>query len=721
MEQPGRVPAGDAQGPFPWLPLARVAWGSALALALGLFIAGIPVIARELRRPCTGTGCYRWQASDRLAADLAASGLSVDFYAAYKIALEALLILVFCGIAAVIARRRPDEPMALFAAIMLVTFAPTFSDTILALGQSAPLWRWPRTLLACLGWSTLFVFFYLFPDGRWVPRWTRLAAVGWVVFVAISSFSPLAWASNSGATAAARDTSGGSPLFSLGVLCFFATVVIAQAHRYRRVSTPVQRQQAKWVLCGFVAAFGGLALNILVVGPVILRSDGSSPLPPLLGLLGFYAALLLLPLSVGVAILRHRLYAIDIIINRTLVYTALTACVVGLYILIVGYLAALFRTGGNLLVSLAATGLVAVLFQPLRERLQRGVNRLVYGERDDPYAVLSRLGQRLEATLAPDAVLPTIVQTIRETLKLPYAAIALEQDGGRAVVVASGTPAADALRLPLAYRQEPVGELILAPRAPGEGFNPADRRLLDDLARQAGVAAHAVRLTADLQRSRERLVTAREEERRRLRRDLHDGLGPMLGGLTLRLDTARKLMHRDPAAADTLLTDLKKQTQSAIVDIRRLVYALRPPALDELGLVPALREAAVQFGFPGRNGDDLRIALDIPDDLPPLPAAVEVAVYLIAQEALTNVARHAEAEHCHLRLSLDAAAGLLSLEVSDDGAGIQASRHAGVGLGSMRERAAELGGACVIESLSGGGTRVRARLPYAPPATSGGG
>src|SRR5215210_9149788 len=204
----------------------------------------------------------------------------------------------------------------------------------------------------------------------------------------------------------------------------------------------------------------------------------------------------------------------------------------------------------------------------------------MYGERDDPYAVVSRLGERLEATLAPNAVLPTIVETVREALKLPHAAIALMENGGPKVAASVGEPVEKPLRLPLTYQGEPVGELLLGPRGPNETFGSADRRLLEGLARQAGVAAYAVRLTTDLQRSRERLVAAREEERRRLRRDLHDGLGAQLAGLNVQAGTIRRLIPRDPIAADELVVELRAQLRGAIADIRRLVYDLRPPALD---------------------------------------------------------------------------------------------------------------------------------------------
>ena len=224
------------------------------------------------------------------------------------------------------------------------------------------------------------------------------------------------------------------------------------------------------------------------------------------------------------------------------------------------------------------------------------------------------------------------------------------ENGATPRVAASvGKPVEKPLRLPLTYQGEPVGELLLGPRGPDETFGPADKRLLEGLARQAGVAAYAARLTTDLQRSRERLVSAREEERRRLRRDLHDGLGAQLAGLNVQAGTLRRLIGRDPAAADELVVELREELRVAIADIRRLVYDLRPPALDDLGLVTALRQLAERYGA---KGEQLRVSVEAPEDLPHLPAAVEVAIYRVAQEALTNVVRHARAKSCLVRLAV---------------------------------------------------------------------
>ncbi len=683
--------------PERWLALARTVWIMAAVLAVTLFVASLPAYYDQLRTACTGSACISHQLTPEGMRSLREYGLSVDFYAAYSVALAVLFTGVCTVIAAVIVWCAPGERMALLGALMLVLFGVIFPETPRALALTYPLWYWPVSGVAFLGFVSVILFINLFPGGRFVPRWTRWAALVWIIAAGQGTFFP-----------DSTDRPWVSLLNTLGFVCAASASLGALAYRYLRKAGPVQRQQIKWVILGITTGLGGV-VGVALLG-VIFPALGP---PGLFDALGIRSAqiflILLIPLSIGIAILRYRLWEIDLIINRTLVYGALTVSVVGLYVLVVGGLGTLLQARGNLLISLFATGLVAVLFAPLRNRLQRGVNHLMYGDRDDPYAVLSRLGQRLEATLEPRAVLPVVVETVAQALKLPYAAIVLEGNGerdGYTVAAAYGSPVDSPLRLPLAYRNEPLGELLLAARAGEESFSASDRRLLEDLARQAGVAAHAVRLTADLQRARERLVSAREEERWRLRRDLHDGLGPQLSSQTLTIDAVRTLIRRDPDSAEALLLDLKAQAQDSISDIRRLVYELRPPALDDLGFVAALGE----IGARQRQGG-LDVSILAPESLPPLPAAVEVAAYRIVQEAITNVGRHAEASVCFVSLEVDEDVGMLRLEVRDDGRGIGVNRGTGVGLTSMRERAEELGGSFTVDALPGGGTIVRARLP----------
>jgi len=346
-----------------------------------------------------------------------------------------------------------------------------------------------------------------------------------------------------------------------------------------------------------------------------------------------------------------------------------------------------------------------MLFQPMRDRLQLGVNRLMYGRRDEPVAVLSQLGARLEGTVLPEEILPRLVETVSQTLKFPYVAVSLQIADQLKVQAESGRATRPLETFPLIYQGQTIGQLLVSRRSPGEDLNPADRFLLTNIARQAGVAAHSVRLTSALQQSRQQLVTAREEERRRLRRDLHDGLGPQLASQTLTIDTIYKLLERDPAAGRELLQHLKLQSQSAIQDIRRLVYGLRPPALDELGLVGALREGVRQHG---QMGSSVEITT-VPLVLPTLPAAVEVAVYRIAQEAITNVIRHAQAKQCTVAITIQD--HHLNVVIADDGKGYPDRFHFGVGLNSMRERAEELGGTVHFENQPKGGAKVQVWLP----------
>ena len=599
--------------------------------------------------------------------------------------MNGLCMLLYLGVGALLFWRRSDDRMVFFCSLMLLTFGGGVFGFLEYNPPPSFVWNLAFYSLFFLGQVSFLVFFYLFPSGHFVPRWTR-----WCALLSVAYW--VVWLSFQGGIAA------GPPGYLF--LLFLLTAVIAQVYRYRSVSTRAERQQTKWVVFGFVIGMFLFLVTSLIPLPLLLASVVSAS--------GVYLSFMLIPICIGIAIFRTQLFDIDLIIKRTLVYGALTAFVIGVYVLVVGYLGALFHTGSTLVISLLATGLVAVLFQPLRELLQRGVNRLLYGQRDEPYRVLSLLGQRLEATLVPDAVLSVIVETVAQALKLPYAAITVQQDDASSTTTSYGTVIEPLFHLPLLYQSEQVGELVLAPRSRGESFTPADHRLLEDLARQIGVAVHAMRLTAYLQQSRERLVTAREEERRRLRRDLHDGLGPALASITLKLDAARNLLTRDPPAAEALLVDLKKQTQGAVSDIRRLVYELRPPSLDELGLVSALHEQAQAY-----IGDGLTITFDAPEPLPALAAAVEVAAYRIVQEAMTNVVRHAQARTCTIRFALDQD---LEMEICDDGRGISAGHRAGVGLTSIHERAAELGGTCQIESRPAGGTCLSVRLPLTKAA-----
>ena len=689
--------------------IARAGWLIVAALVVGLFVAGIPAEFAQLQLGCPTPACASTGGIAPVDLPLLENlGFYPEFFAAYGIGLELIFALGFVVVAALIFWRKSSDRQALFVCFALLLFGTATQPYAMhALVAAHPVWGQLVDILHFLGSASFSFFLFIFPDGHFVPRWTRWVALVWIAWLLPRYWFP-EWPPSSSDTWLAWP----NLVIWLGAL---GSAIYGQIYRYHRVSNWVQQQQTKWVVFGITM---GLALFIIVnivvstTGPVPTSASELSTL--MVGAALMTGALLLIPLSIGIAILRYHLFDIDILINRTLVYGALTVSVVGIYVLVVGYLSVLFRTAGgqvHLAISVLATGLVALLFQPLRYHLQRGINRLMYGERDDPYAVLSRLGQRLEATLAPEAVLPTIVETVKESLKLPYTAITLQQDDAFVVVAASGTPVGEELCLPLVYQNKPVGQLLLGPRAPGESFSSADRRLLDDLAREAGVAVHAVRLTtnlqrmtADLQRSREHLVNTREEERRRMRRDLHDGLGPTLASLSQLIDAARILVKHDPDAAVTLLGDVKDQIKMTITDIRRLVYSLRPPVLDELGLVSAIGEHVGRYNQP--NG--LQVSINAPDHLPLLPAAVEVAAYHIVLEALTNVARHAQARSCSIHVSLE---GALCLEITDDGDGLPADFHAGVGLTSMRERATELGGELEIEPGTMHGTRVWARLP----------
>ena len=574
-------------------------------------------------------------------------------------------------------------------------------------GPAAVLWAnasWPLVFAGATAIALVF------PDGKLPSR--RWLSAAWVAAISITGVLLLSLFSPEPFDRPFHGVANPLParpdvlaplevLFLAGMVGSLVAGVLATRSRYRS-SLGRERQQILWL-----ASSAWLIPLTLVVCIIDLAVPGELDLL-VLGLV--LTTALAVPASIGIAILVWHLYDLDRVVNRALVYGVLTGCVVAIYALVILGPGLVVRDR-SFAVTLVATAAVALAVNPLRLVLQRAVDRFMYGDRRDPTAGLTRLAERLENTLAPQTALRTIVDTVAESLKVSFVAVDLVRSGRVERMATHGSPGGrDPLTVPLVFQGEPVGQLVVESRGANEPLNAADRRLLDQLVRHAGPVVHAIRLTADLQRSRERLVRAQEEERRRIRRDLHDGLGPVLATAVFQVDDARDITATDPARADEQLAALRTTLQEAVADIRRLVYALRPPALDELGLASALAEEVARFNA---HGSGPRITLDSPEALPVLPAAIEVAAYRIALEAVTNAVRHSGAGACSVTLGVN---GGLELEILDDGVGLtKESRGSGVGLASMSERANELGGALRVEHRRGGGTLVHATLPLELP------
>ena len=611
---------------------------------------------------------------------------------------EALVVPACCLVGALILTSRPGQPVgrALFLGgalwglaslpVELLVGAVATGAGALAAGLLAVAFT-----VRGLGWMVLAVVLPLvFPDG--VPergarrRWLQLAGADLVLFVGMTLAMPtliddrvpgvdnpvglpahLAWLAQGAALV----------VVALSAACLIAGFV-SVAGRWRHGS-PLVRQQVGWFALGLVVALAGA---VLLVSGVL-----AAPV--------FAFAVAALPIAVGVAVLQHRLYEIDVLVNRTLLYGLLTTAVAALYVLVVAGAGAMLNARGAGWLPWAATAVVAVAFQPLREAIQGAVNRLTYGAWDDPQAVLRSLHSRLEQAVSPETALPDVVSAVAASLRLEH--LSVTTTGGDVLAATGEVPAGPVRRVPLVHAGTPVGELVVG----GGRLRRRDEQVLAELAGALAPAVQAARLRSDLQHSRERLVVAREEERRRLRRDLHDGLGPALAGLTLKLDAARNRLGDDP-----LLREMRGDVQATIADVRRLVDGLRPVPLDELGLTEALRQLVDGASV---GGPEVRL---VTDGATSPAAAVEVAAYRIVQEALTNVLRHSGAGSCEV--SVCAENGSLVVSVADDGRGTAGDAGQGSGLETMRERAEELGGSLELRPRSGGGTLVRAVLPRDP-------
>jgi signal transduction histidine kinase len=621
--------------------------------------------------------------------------------------------LAYAWMGCVLLARRPGHPMG--PLLCLIGLADAFATGCYAYVRYAvvhspgslpfstlALWvnTWAYAPATSLGAMVLLL---VFPDGRLLSRRFRPALWAALAFIPLSIAAFAFYPQNLGPLFRYRHNPYAFPQLdwlyeTCGALAIgFGVVagvgaVASMTLRWRR-SDRVGRQQLKWLLA--VLPFTVVSLIATLVFPGTWSLVLALP------------AGILMPIAIGIAVTRHRLYEIDILLNRAALYGLLTAGVAAVYLAVVVIAHSLFGVQGRgLPVQIIATVLAAAALWPLHDRVQRRVDRLFYGDRGVPYEALARLGRRVEEAADPETALNSVVKTIADSLRLPYAALELRLGDGWSPAATYGEAPTQVVAFPLTFQRETVGRLLVGMRSRGENLGPDDVRLLADLARQAGPAAHVVALRRALDASRAGLVTAREEERRRLRRDLHDGIGPTLAGLTLGLDTARARAADQPALTE-LLGKLKAETQRAVTDVRRIVYGLRPPALDDFGLIGSLREEVGRLQY---EAPALTVTLDAPDnEAPDLPAATEVACYRIVTEALTNITRHALATKCTVRIRLDDQD--LDVEVRDDGVGLPEGWRAGVGITSMRERVAELGGDIVIEPALPHGTRINARMP----------
>jgi len=605
-------------------------------------------------------------------------------------------------------QRKDKEKLALFLAYFMLLHGIGVVGTLEVLDVYVPgLAVFTVDVLQAIFFLPLtFLLAVLFPDGKFVPNWTKFQIP--VVFLSGILTSQLDYRAS---------VNWSHPLPVLLLVSWVALIGVmlyAQVFRYRHVSSVEQRQQTKWFLYG-VIVFVALSAASSPAYFILMSAPERSPLPwwAPVSTLFWVISMAALPASIAVAILRYRLFNIDTIINRTVFYTLLSASVVLIYIVVVGGLGVIFQTSQNLVISLVGTGLVAVLLNPIRIRLQNLIDRYLYGQRGNPSAVLERLHQSFETLTDPQSLLEGTAATISNALKLPYVAFGLVIEG-KAFSASAGEKVEPVIEIPLHYQAERVGNLSVSPGSPGEDLSDPDEKLLRQIAAQTTTAILAVHLAEDLQKARTHLVTTREEERRRLRRDLHDSLGPVLASQGLKVAAARELVDNNPGQARKLLEEIVAQNETTVGEIRRLVYGLRPPALDELGLQGALIDFANNMNHPENSQKPLAVKIQAPPEgLPPLPAAVEVAAYRIATEAVTNAAKHAKANTCLVTLGLNEGSEnkRLSLEIKDDGVGLPQYLRTGVGLNSMRERCEEIGGTLGILSEPGKGTQLTAVLP----------
>jgi signal transduction histidine kinase len=663
------------------------AWWYITVISVALFIYSETKAYDVLLNVCSGENCQDlFLLSAEEAQTLLSYGMTMSFYSGILVVLLLIQFLSFFSVGCLLYVYGMRDRICLYTSILLIATGTIMSISTPIISQALHL-ESIFQIESFVGDLYLF-FFFLFPDGRFQPRWLLFPAIIGLIgnigiyFLPGSLLDPTTWP---------------LPIRSGVWLSLHALAIYSLIYRYRHAETKQLKRQLRW----FAVSLSGFILSVLSL--LTFSIFGDNGLLKLCMWFIYYLALLFMPFSIGIAILEQRQKHLSIVFSRTIVYSFVTLMVMGVYVLIVGSLGFLLNDQNNIFISLLATGIVAIFFQPLRTKIQQSVNTLVYGDRDDPYKVLSSLTQRLELTMTNSSVLHTVVAEAAKALKLAFAAIDIEIEGELERFATFGEEGQVKSEIPLTLKGERIGILIVGARSLHETLPPDKVYLFNDLLRQVTMAVQTVRILSELKRSRIKLVSFREEERRRLRRDLHDGLGASLASISLKMDTLVYKNGVDEVVKNRLI-ELQEDLRSTITGIRRLVYNLRPPALDELGLIFALDELCRQY-----DGSSLKVTLEASEIDFPLHAAIEVAAYRIVQEAVTNAGKHSKGSTCKVTLALEESS--LVIRVMDDGVGLPDNRKSGIGLHSMRERVMEVDGQFLIKNNHDKGLTVEVRLP----------
>jgi signal transduction histidine kinase len=660
---------------------ARVVLVLLAVVSTALLAWSTPLAYDARMRTCLSPGRCPWeQLTPSEIAGLDRLGLGQSGYALLELSLV-LLLAGTCLAVALLLLRLSGRSEALYAAGALTALAVAFPQTLPSLVAGSTPGALAVSAVELVAGAAFMAWLLTFPDGRFDPPWT-VALVGALATGQVAGWLdlvPPGWVST-----------------ALTVVTL-AVVVSVLARRLARFDHEA-RVQLRFVAAAFTAA-----LTALVVAEVAQGAAGVRPgtVADLVVQCGLTLAFLTVPVSVAAATLRRGLYDVNASIGRATTYAFLAVGALTLQVLLVSATSWLAVDGTG--ASLVSAALVAVAVLPAYRWLRRVTNRALYGLRDEPRELVSRLIGGVTAGATPGATLENTVTALGRALRLPYAAVLVAPEG---VVRPAGPPPPDlpVEELPLVHEDKQVGVLRLAARDPGGRLTERDLSAVAPVLGHLAALAHADDLALRLQLSHQELVAAREEERRRIRDDLHDDLGPMLGAVRLTLAAAGNHLHERPDLAAEHLATARTQLGAAVADIRRLVYGLRPPALDQLGLV-----GAIQAWTRGLPESAPPVEVVGPPSLCP-GAAVEVAAYRIVLEAVTNVLRHADASCCRVRVAVQGDS--LVLDVEDDGRGAHDLPWVpGVGLRSMRERAVELGGSLGVAAAATTGSRLTATLP----------